>query len=172
MKSEVLPGLQLSLDEWWMPFTANRHYKAAPRLLARAEGMYYYTPEGRQILDGTSGLWCVNAGHCRQPIVEAVKRQAETMDYASPFNMGHPLAFEAARVIADLAPPGMRRVFFVNSGSEAVDTALKTALAYWRARGEPTRRIVIGRERGYHGVNLGGTAVGGVPANRKAYGAL
>jgi beta-alanine--pyruvate transaminase len=172
MKLEIPPGVALSLDEWWMPFTANRHYKAAPRLLARADGMYYYTPEGRAILDGTSGLWCVNAGHNRKPIVEAVQKQAATMDFASPFNMGHPLAFEAAKVIADLAPEGMRRVFFVNSGSEAVDTAIKAAIAYWRAKGEPSRRIVIGRERGYHGVNLGGTAVGGVPANRKAFGAL
>lgn len=172
MKLEIPPGVTVSLDEWWMPFTANRHFKAAPRLLARADGMYYYTPEGREILDGTAGLWCVNAGHNRKPIVEAVQEQAATMDYAAPFNMGHPLAFEAAQVIADLAPPGMRRVFFVNSGSEAVDTALKAAIAYWRAKGQPSRRIIVGRERGYHGVNFGGTMAGGIPANRKAYGAL
>jgi beta-alanine--pyruvate transaminase len=165
-------GTALSLDEWWMPFTANRHFKAAPRLLAKAEGMYYWTPEGREILDGTAGLWCVNAGHCRKPIVEAVQRQAATMDYAPPFNVGHPIGFEAATAVAAVAPAGMKRVFFANSGSEAADTAMKMAIAYHRARGEPARRIIIGRERGYHGVNIGGTMAGGIPGNRKAYGAM
>ncbi len=165
-------GTALSLDEWWMPFTANRHFKAAPRLLAKAEGMYYWTPEGREILDGTAGLWCVNAGHCRKPIVEAVQRQAATMDYAPPFNVGHPVGFEAATAVAAVAPAGMKRVFFANSGSEAADTAMKMAIAYHRARGESSRRIIIGRERGYHGVNVGGTAAGGIPGNRKAYGPL
>jgi beta-alanine--pyruvate transaminase len=165
-------GTTLSLDEWWMPFTANRHFKAAPRLLAKADGMFYWTPEGREILDGTSGLWCVNAGHNRKPIVEAIARQAATMDYAPPFNVGHPVAFEAATVVAGLAPAGMQRVFFTNSGSEAADTALKMAIAYHRARGEPARRVIIGRERGYHGVNIGGTMAGGIPGNRKAYGSL
>ncbi|GAB4479238.1 MAG: aspartate aminotransferase family protein [Burkholderiaceae bacterium] len=167
-----LTGTMLSLDEWWMPFTANRQFKAAPRLLAKAEGMYYWTPDGRQILDGTAGLWCVNAGHNRKPIVEAVQRQAATMDYAPPFQMGHPLAFEAATVIAQLAPAGMQRVFFTNSGSESADTAIKMALAYHRAKGEPARRIIVGRERGYHGVNVGGTMAGGIPGNRKAFPAL
>ncbi|HTT11744.1 MAG TPA: aspartate aminotransferase family protein [Burkholderiaceae bacterium] len=165
-------GTTLSLDEWWMPFTANRHFKAAPRLLAKADGMFYWTPDGREILDGTAGLWCVNAGHNRKPIVEAVARQAATMDYAPPFNMGHPVAFEAATAVAAVAPAGMQRVFFANSGSEAADTAMKMAIAYHRARGEPARRIIIGRERGYHGVNVGGTMAGGIPGNRKAYGAL
>ncbi|HEU0199272.1 MAG TPA: aspartate aminotransferase family protein [Burkholderiaceae bacterium] len=162
----------LSLEHWWMPFTANRQFKAAPRLLAKADGMFYWTPEGRQILDGTAGLWCVNAGHNRRPIVEAVQRQAATMDYAPPFQMGHPVAFEAATAVGQVAPAGMQRVFFTNSGSEAVDTALKLALAYHRARGQASRRILIGRERAYHGVNVGGTMAGGIPGNRKVYGAL
>ncbi|MGE5714190.1 MAG: aspartate aminotransferase family protein [Betaproteobacteria bacterium] len=161
-----------TLEHFWMPFTANRAFKAAPRLLAKAEGMYYWTPDGRQVLDGTAGLWCVNAGHSRKPIVEAVQKQAATMDYAPPFSMAHPLAFEAATVIANLAPAGLQRVFFTNSGSESADTAIKMALAYHRARGEPSRRIIIGRERGYHGVNIGGTMAGGIPGNRKAFPAL
>ena len=161
-----------TLEHFWMPFTANRQFKAAPRLLARAEGMFYWTPEGREVLDGTAGLWCVNAGHSRKPIVEAVQKQAATMDYAPPFNMGHPLAFEAATAVARVAPAGMERVFFTNSGSESADTAIKMAMAYHRARGEPSRRIIIGRERGYHGVNIGGTTVGGIPGNRKAFPAM
>ena len=155
-----------------MPFTANRHFKAAPRLLAKSEGMFYWTPDGREVLDGTAGLWCVNAGHNRKPIVEAIQKQAATMDYAPPFNVGHPVAFEAATAVAAVAPAGMQRVFFANSGSEAADTAMKMAIAYHRARGESSRRIIIGRERGYHGVNVGGTMAGGIPGNRKAYGAL
>lgn len=161
-----------TLEHFWMPFTANRQFKAAPQLLARAEGMFYWTPEGREVLDGTAGMWCVNAGHSRKPIVEAVQRQAATMDYAPPFNMGHPLAFEAATAVARVAPSGMERVFFTNSGSESADTAIKMAMAYHRARGEPSRRIIIGRERGYHGVNIGGTTVGGIPGNRKAFPAM
>ncbi len=172
MKLENPAAHSATLEHFWMPFTANRAFKAAPRLLARAEGMHYWTPDGRQLLDGSAGLWCVNAGHNRKPIVEAVQKQAATMDYAPPFNMGHPLAFEAATVIAKMAPPGMQRVFFTNSGSESTDTAIKMALAYHRARGEPGRRIVIGRERGYHGVNVGGTMVGGIPGNRKAFPAM
>jgi beta-alanine--pyruvate transaminase len=167
-----LTGTMVSLDEWWMPFTANRQFKAAPRLLARADGMYYWTPDGRQILDGTAGLWCINAGHNRKPIVEAVQRQAATMDYAPPFQVGHPVAFEAAAAVAKVAPAGLHHVFFVNSGSEAADTAIKMALAYHRARGEPSRRIIIGRERGYHGVNVGGTMAGGIPGNRKVWPAM
>jgi len=122
-----------TLEHFGMPFTANRAFKAAPRLLAKADGMYYWTPEGRQVLDGTAGLWCVNAGHNRKPIVEAVQRQAATMDYAPPFSMAHPIAFEAATAVAKLAPTGMQRVFFTNSGSESADTAIKMALAYHRA---------------------------------------
>ena len=166
------PHLAISLDEFWMPFTANRQFKAAPRLLARAEGMHYTTPEGRAVLDGTAGLWCVNAGHNRREIVEAVQRQAATMDFAPTFQMGHPLAFEAATAVARVAPAGLDRVFFTNSGSESADTAIKMAMAYHRARGEGTRRIVIGRERGYHGVNVGGTMAGGIPGNRKTFGAM
>jgi beta-alanine--pyruvate transaminase len=163
---------QASLEQaaFWMPFTANRQFKKAPRLLARAEGMYYWTPEGRQVLDGTSGLWCVNAGHCRPKIVEAVKRQVAEMDFAPTFQMGHPVAFEFAARLAQVAPPGFSRVFFTNSGSESADTALKIALAYHRARGEAGRFRLIGRERGYHGVNFGGMAVGGITLNKKVFG--
>jgi beta-alanine--pyruvate transaminase len=163
-------GSDLEQTAFWMPFTANRQFKKAPRLLARAEGMYYWTPEGREVLDGTAGLWCVNAGHCRPKIVEAVKRQVATMDFAPTFQMGHPIAFEFAERLARIAPEGFSRVFFTNSGSESVDTALKIALAYHRARGEAQRFRLIGRERGYHGVNFGGMAVGGLQANKKMFG--
>ena len=156
----------------FMPFSANRQFKKAPRLLARAEGIHYYTPEGHKVIDGTSGLWCVNAGHCRTKIVEAVQKQVATMEFAPPFQMGHPLAFEFADRLVQLAPKGLSRVFFTNSGSESVDTALKVALAYHRVRGEGHRVRLIGRERGYHGVNFGGTAVGGIVGNRKIFGAL
>jgi beta-alanine--pyruvate transaminase len=157
-------------DAFWMPFTANRQFRAAPRLLARAEGMHYWTPDGRQVLDGTAGLWCVNAGHCRPKIVEAVRRQVGEMDFAPTFQMGHPIAFEFAERLAAIAPEGFGRVFFTNSGSESADTALKIALAYHRVRGEGQRFRLVGRERGYHGVNFGGMAVGGIPANRKVFG--
>jgi beta-alanine--pyruvate transaminase len=160
----------LERSSFWMPFTANRQFKKTPRLLARAEGMYYWTPEGRQVLDGTAGLWCVNAGHCRPKIVEAVKRQVATMDFAPTFQMGHPIAFEFAERLARIAPAGFSRVFFTNSGSESVDTALKIALAYQRARGEAQRFRLVGRERGYHGVNFGGMAVGGLQANKRMFG--
>src|SRR5512139_3819748 len=160
------------LGAYWMPFTANRQFKSAPRMVARAEGMHYWTPEGRRILDGFSGLWCCNAGHNRKPIVEAIQKQAATMDYAPAFQMGQPLAFELANRIVDIAPEGLDRVFFCNSGSEAVDTALKIALAYHRVRGEGHRTRLIGRERGYHGVNFGGLSVGGMTANRKMFGAM
>ncbi|WER46260.1 aspartate aminotransferase family protein [Cupriavidus sp. WKF15] len=159
------------LDALWMPFTANRQYKAAPRLLASASGMYYTTHDGHQILDGCAGLWCVAAGHCRKEIAEAVARQAATLDYAPPFQMGHPLSFEAATKVAAIMPQGLDRIFFTNSGSESVDTALKIALAYHRARGEGQRTRFIGRERGYHGVGFGGMAVGGIGPNRKAFSA-
>ncbi|HUQ25566.1 MAG TPA: aspartate aminotransferase family protein [Burkholderiales bacterium] len=160
----------LRKSAFWMPYTANRQFKAAPRLLVRAEGMHYWTADGRQLLDGQAGLWCVNAGHCRPKIVEAIRKQAAEMDFAPTFNMGHPIAFEFAERLAAIAPERFSRVFFTNSGSESADTALKIALAYHRARGEGQRVRLIGRERGYHGVNFGGMAVGGIPANRKAFG--
>jgi beta-alanine--pyruvate transaminase len=166
----TLPSLENSA--FFMPFSMNRHFKKAPRLLARAEGIYYYTPEGRKLIDGSSGLWCVNAGHCREKIVKAVQKQVAELDFAPTFKMGHPLAFEFADKVASLAPADLKRVFFTNSGSESVDTALKLALAYHRARGEGHRVRLIGRERGYHGVNFGGTAVGGMVGNRKIFGAL
>ncbi|MFQ1065222.1 aspartate aminotransferase family protein [Bordetella trematum] len=157
------------LSHLWMPFTANRQFKAQPRMLASAKGMYYTSLDGRQILDGTAGLWCVNAGHCREEIVQAIARQAAEMDYAPGFQFGHPAAFEAATAVAGFMPQGMDRVFFTNSGSESADTALKIALAYHRARGEGQRTRLIGRERGYHGVGFGGLSVGGISANRKAF---
>ena len=167
-----IPPRPNNLEAFWMPFTANRAYKSSPRLLARAEGMHYYTSEGREIIDGTAGLWCVNAGHGRREITEAIQRQAATMDFAPTFQLGHPVAFQAAAKVAEHTPPGLDRVFFTNSGSESVDTALKIALAYQRARGESQRVRLIGRERGYHGVGFGGISVGGIGANRKQFGAL
>ncbi|HZP92937.1 MAG TPA: aspartate aminotransferase family protein [Burkholderiales bacterium] len=161
----------LNLEPLWLPFTPNRQFKAAPRLLAGAKDMHYFTADGRKVLDGIAGLWCVNAGHCREPIVNAIKKQAETMDYATAFNMSHPGAFRAAESLVRIAPKGLDHVFFVNSGSEAVDTALKIALAYHRARGEPQRHRFVGRERGYHGVGFGGVSVGGMTPNRKAFSA-
>jgi beta-alanine--pyruvate transaminase len=161
-----------NLDAFWMPYSANRSFKAEPRLLARAEGMFYYTNDNREILDGTAGLWCCNAGHGRREIVEAIQRQAAVMDFAPTFQMGHPIAFQAAARLAEITPDGMDRVFFTNSGSESADTALKIALAYHRARGEGTRTRLIGRERGYHGVGFGGMSVGGIVSNRKQFGAM
>jgi len=161
-----------SLDAYWMPFTANRQFKKAPRLFTKASGMHYWTDDGRQVLDGVAGLWCVNAGHARPKIVQAIASQAAELDYAPPFQMGHPKAFELAARVAELAPAGMNKVFFTNSGSESVDTALKIALAYHRVRGEGQRTRLIGRERGYHGVNFGGISVGGMVANRKMFGAM
>ncbi len=155
---------------YWMPFTANRQFKKAPRLLTRAEGMHYWDDKGRQILDGVAGLWCVNAGHARPRIVQAIQQQAAEMDFCPPFQMAHPKAFELAERVAQIAPEGMGKVFFANSGSEAVDTALKMALAYHRVRGEGTRTRLLGRERGYHGVNFGGISVGGMVGNRKTFG--
>jgi beta-alanine--pyruvate transaminase len=152
-----------------MPFTANRQFKGKPRMLARASGMYYETPEGRRVLDGTAGLWCVNAGHGRKQITRAVAEQLEIMDYAPPFQMGHPGAFELANAVVRIAPSGLDHVFFTNSGSESVDTALKIALAYHRVKGDAARVRLLGRERGYHGVGFGGISVGGMVANRKAW---
>ncbi len=159
------------LEAFWMPFTANRQFKAKPRLLAKAKGMHYWTPEGRQVLDGAAGLWCVNAGHGRREITEAVSRQIAEMDFAPVFQMGHPLAFELANEVVRWLPQGLDHVFFTNSGSESVDTALKIALAYHRVRGEGTRTRLIGRERGYHGVGFGGISVGGMVNNRKFFAA-
>lgn len=162
---------KLDLSNFWMPFTANKQFKAAPRLFKRAKGMYYTTVDDRQVIDAVAGLWCVNAGHGREEIVRAVSDQMSEMDYAPSFQMGHPLAFEAASRIADLMPKPLDRIFFTNSGSESVDTALKIALAYHRARGEGQRTRLIGRERGYHGVGFGGISVGGIVSNRKAFSA-
>jgi beta-alanine--pyruvate transaminase len=158
-----------TLDSLWMPFTPNRQFKAKPRMLAKASGMHYWTADGRQILDGVAGLWCVNAGHGRREITEAVARQLETLDYAPPFNLGHPGAFELATQVAQLAPAGLDHVFFVNSGSEAVDTALKIAIGYHAVRGEARRTRLVGRVRGYSGVGFGGISVGGIAANRKMW---
>ncbi|WP_293410462.1 aspartate aminotransferase family protein [Piscinibacter sp.] len=160
------------MDAYWMPFTANRQFKKAPRLLAKASGMHFWTPEGREVLDGIAGLWCVNAGHARPRIVKAIAEQAAELDFAPPFNMAHPKAFELAERLVQLTPQGLNKVFFTNSGSEAVDTALKMAIAYHRARGEGTRTRLIGRERGYHGVNFGGISVGGIVGNRKLFGPM
>ncbi len=160
------------LRAFWMPFTANRQFKSAPRLLVGARGIYYHSADGREILDGTSGLWCVNAGHGRERITEAIRRQAGEMDYAPPFQMGHPKAFELATRVADLLPEGFSHVFFTNSGSEAVETALKIAVAWHRVRGDAGRYRLIGREKGYHGVNYGGISVGGIGPNRKSFGPL
>jgi beta-alanine--pyruvate transaminase len=160
------------LSAFWMPFSANRQFKKAPRMLVGAKDMHYTASDGRKILDGTAGLWCVNAGHCRPKIVEAVQRQVAELDYAPAFQMGHPIVFEFANRLVDIAPKGMDHVFFTNSGSESVETALKIALAYQRARGEGSRFRLIGRERGYHGVNFGGISVGGIVSNRKMFGTL
>ena len=170
MNAQLTPAAtNPELDAFWMPFTANRQFKASPRLLARAEGMYYWTSDGRQVLDGVAGLWCVNAGHGRREITEAVTKQLQTMEFAPTFQMGHPIAFELANRLAKIAPPQLDRIFFTNSGSEAVDTALKIAIAYHRARGAGHRTRFIGREKGYHGVGFGGMSVGGMVNNRKFF---
>ena len=158
-----------SHDHFWMPFTANRQFKASPRLLESAEGMYYTTSDGRQVLDGTAGLWCCNAGHGRREISEAVSKQIARMDFAPTFQMGHPLPFELAEKLSGISPAGLNRVFFTNSGSESADTALKIALAYQRAIGQGSRTRLIGRELAYHGVGFGGMSVGGMANNRRAF---
>jgi beta-alanine--pyruvate transaminase len=170
MNARDLPAAgTVNLQHYWMPFTDNRRFKARPRLIASAKDMYFTTVEGKQVLDGLATLWCVNAGHARPRIVEAIRRQAGELDFASSFALGHPLPFRLAERIAAIAPQGLQHVFFTNSGSEAVDTAIKIAVAYHRLRGQGTRTRFIGRERSYHGVNLGGTSLGGVAPNRKAY---
>ncbi|OCX98186.1 MAG: omega amino acid--pyruvate aminotransferase [Pseudomonas sp. K35] len=161
-----------SPEHFWMPFTANRQFKATPRLLESAEGMYYTASDGRQVLDGTAGLWCCNAGHGRREISEAVSKQIAKMDFAPTFQMGHPLPFELAEKLAAISPEGLNRVFFTNSGSESADTALKIALAYQRAIGQGSRTRLIGRELAYHGVGFGGMSVGGMANNRRAFGPM
>ena len=160
------------LEPFWMPFTANRAFKARPRFVSGAKDMHYFTPDGRKLIDGSAGLWCTNAGHNRDPIVKAIQAQAGELDYAPAFQFSHPKAFELASRIAALAPGDLDHVFFCNSGSEAVDTALKIALAYHNVRGNASRVRLIGRERGYHGVGFGGIAVGGIVNNRKQFGVL
>src|SRR4029453_10494527 len=164
-------GSEVSLEQLWMPFTANRAFKRAPRMLASASGMYYTTVEGRRVLDGTAGLWCVNAGHCREPIVRAVQEAATTLDFAPGFQMGHPYSFALAERVAEMLPGDLDHVFFANSGSEAVDSALKIAMAYFQSKGETQRVRFVGRLRGYHGVGFGGISVGGIEPNRRAYAA-
>ena len=160
------------LEAFWMPFTANQQFKSNPRMLVSAENMHYKSQDGRDILDGTAGLWCVNAGHKRKKIVSAIQAQVEELDYAPAFQMGHPKAFTLANKLVEITPEDMNHVFFTNSGSESVETALKIAIAYQRMRGEASRTRLIGRERGYHGVNFGGISVGGIVNNRKMFGAL
>ncbi len=169
MSAETTPN---DLESFWLPFTPNRQFKREPRLISRAKDMYYYKPDGTAVLDATAGLWCSNAGHCREPIVRAIQEQAGELDFAPSFQFAHPKVFELASRIAALAPNDLDHVFFCNSGSEAADTALKMAIAYHRNNGEGTRTRLIGRERGYHGVGFGGISVGGMVANRKFYGPL
>ncbi|TAK48334.1 MAG: aspartate aminotransferase family protein [Xanthobacteraceae bacterium] len=168
-KATALPN---DLAAYWMPFTANRAFKKSPRLVVGAKDMHYFTADGRKLLDGAAGMWCANAGHNRDPIVAAIQAQAARLDYAPAFQFGHPPAFELASRIADLAPADLNHVFFTNSGSEAVDTALKIALAYFNVRGEAGRTRLIGRERGYHGVGFGGISVGGIVNNRRFFGTM
>ena len=166
------PSVPNDLDAFWLPFTPNRQFKKEPRLVVSAKDMHYTAADGRQVLDGSAGLWCVNAGHAREPIVRAIQQNAETLDFAPSFMFGNPMAFELATKIADLTPDPLNRIFFTNSGSESVDTALKIALAWHRARGEGQRTRLIGRERGYHGVGFGGISVGGIVKNRNVFGSL
>ncbi len=161
-----------NLDAYWMPFSANRQFKQKPRMFVAAKDMHYTTDDGRKVLDATAGLWCCNIGHARPKVVEAVSKQIQELDYAPPFQMGHPKAFELASRVANLMPGTLDHVFFTNSGSESVDTALKIALAYHNIRGQGSRTRLIGRERGYHGVGFGGISVGGLVANRKNFGSM
>ncbi|MGL1920038.1 MAG: aspartate aminotransferase family protein [Hyphomicrobiales bacterium] len=175
MSNEVdthLGAIPNDLSAFWMPFTNNRQYKKNPRMFVGAKDMHFTTSDGKQVLDGTAGLWCVNAGHCRPLITEAIQKQAAELDYAPAFQLGHPKAFELANRIVELSPDGMDHVFYTNSGSESVETALKIALAYHKLNGEGSRTRLIGRERGYHGVNFGGISVGGIVPNRKMFGTL
>jgi beta-alanine--pyruvate transaminase len=171
-KTQARSGVPNDLNPFWIPFTPNRRFKQRPRLIAGAKDMHYFTPDGRKLIDGSAGLWCTNAGHNRDSIVRAIQAQAAELDFAPTFQFAHPKAFELASRIAALAPADLEHVFFCNSGSEAVDTALKIALAYHAARGNASRVRLIGRERGYHGVGFGGIAVGGIVANRRQFGAM
>ena len=162
----------LNLDNYWLPFTPNKKFKANPRLLTSAKGMYYNSDDGREVLDGIAGLWCTNAGHCHPKIVAAVQNQAAELDYATAFNMSHPKAFELAEKVSSLTPKGLDRIFYGNSGSEAVETAMKVALAYHASKGDGQKTKFVGREKGYHGVNFGGVSVGGLTPNRKSFGPL
>jgi beta-alanine--pyruvate transaminase len=171
-KTTAFESTPNNLEAFWMPFTANRQFKSKPRLFVGAKDMHYTSVDGRKVLDGTAGLWCVNAGHGREKIIEAVRDQVGRLDYAPAFQMGHPAVFEFAARLTNLLGADFDHVFFTNSGSEAVDTALKMAIAYHRARGEGTRQRLIGRERGYHGVGFGGISVGGIVSNRKVFGSL
>jgi beta-alanine--pyruvate transaminase len=164
------PQVSTSLQPFWMPFSANKEFKAEPRLFSRAEGMYFYTPEGKQVIDASSGLFCVAAGHCRREIAEAVYQQLQTLDFTAPFLRAHPKAFELAQRVSEYTPADLNRIFFVNSGSEAVDTAMKMALMYHRVRGQSQRQLFVSRERAYHGVNMGGIALAGMVNNRRAFG--
>ena len=160
---------KVNLDNYWLPFTPNRQFKENPDLISNASGHHYYLEGGRKILDAISGLWCVNAGHCRTPIVDAIKKQVTELDYATAFNMSHKSVFLTANKIAELMPDNLNKIFFTNSGSEAVDSSLKIAAAYFQAIGEKSKHRFIGRERGYHGVGFGGISVGGIPSNRKVF---
>jgi beta-alanine--pyruvate transaminase len=164
------PKVAASLAPYWMPFSPNKEFKAEPRMFARAQGMYFYTPDGREVIDASAGLFCVAAGHCREEIARAVYEQLQTLDFTAPFLRAHPKAFELAERVTAYTPPGLNRVFFTNSGSEAVDTAMKIALAYHRVKGQPQRQLFIARERAYHGVNMGGVSLAGMANNRRAYG--
>ncbi|MDE1948455.1 MAG: aminotransferase class III-fold pyridoxal phosphate-dependent enzyme [Burkholderiales bacterium] len=164
------PRVAAALQPYWMPFSPNKEFKAEPRMVARAKGMYFYTAEGREIIDASAGLFCVAAGHCRPEIAEAVHAQLQTLDFTAPFLRGHSKAFELAQRITEYTPEGLNRVFFVNSGSESVDTAMKMALAWHRAKGQPQRQLFVSRERAYHGVNMGGVALAGMVNNRRAFG--
>jgi beta-alanine--pyruvate transaminase len=165
------PQVTADLQQYWMPFSPNKEFKQEPRLFASAKGMYFYTPDGRQVIDASAGLFCVAAGHCRQEIAQAVYEQLQTLDFTAPFLRGHAKAFELANRVVEYTPAGLNRVFFVSSGSEAVDSAMKMALMYHRVRGQANRQIFIARERAYHGVNMGGVALGGMVNNRRAFGA-
>ncbi len=164
------PQVATTLQPYWMPFSANKEFKAEPRLFARAKGMYFYTPDGREVIDASAGLFCVAAGHCREEIAQAVYEQLQTLDFTAPFLRGHAKAFELAERVSAYTPEGMNRIFFTNSGSEAIDTAMKMALAYHRANGQPQRQLFISRERAYHGVNMGGVALAGMVNNRRTFG--
>ncbi len=158
------------MNAFWMPFTANRAFKEAPRMVASAEDVMLTTTDGRSVIDATAGLWCSNAGHCRPEIAEAVAKQLKTLDFSSIFNFGHELGFECAQRLVQYTPDGLDHVFFGNSGSEAVETALKIAMQYWEAKGQAGKKRFIGRQRGYHGVNFGGLSVGGITGNYKTFG--